>query len=95
MLRDLSQLGFAITVREADTADKSSISAAPFNKPSSVAAGAGPLALAAITTNQVSTGPRTDRKTDTAGRASRHASAAQFDMLAAIPIATVFARHAE
>jgi len=89
------QLGFAITVWEADTAEKCSIAAAPFDKPSCVTTGAGLLALAAITTNHFSTGFGTDREADTAGRTSRHATAAQLHMLAAIPVATVLDRHVE
>jgi len=87
------QLGFAITFREADTAEKGSIAAAAFDKPSCVAAGAGWLGLAAITANQISTFWGTDRKADTAGRTSRHATAAQLHVLAAIPVATVLSGH--
>src|SRR6056297_181390 len=89
------QLGFAITFPEADSAEKGSIAAAAFDKPSCVAAGAGWLGLAAITANQISTFWGTDRKAHTAGRTGRHSAAAQFHMLTAIPVATVSSSHVQ
>ena len=87
------QLGFAVAVWEADTAKKCSIAAAPFYKPSCVATRTSWLGLAAITTNQISTDLGTDREADTTGRTSRHATAAQLHMLAAIPVAPVLSCH--
>src|SRR6056297_2529902 len=89
------QLGFASTVREADTAEKCSIVAAALDEPSCFATGTGPVGLAAITANQISTGAGTDRKADATGRTSRHANAARLHMLKAIPVTTVLSSHVE
>ena len=82
MLRRFLTLQYMMLLNQNIMMLESSIAATPFDQPSCFATGTGLLGLAAITANQISTGPGTDQKADTAGRKSRHASAAELQVLA-------------